>query len=352
MKMMLTSLTLVLIAVLLAHPDVSNGQESVDVPRLLQKNVRAFKLTVDSLQTLTSDVRQHTRSVMQELRTMQQKMELLPKNSRAYRLQYKEYEQRLSEYWARKHAMLQSMEVMRQRTLRALDNVLNHLQSPDPKSDAALVEQVLEEVRKTEDRIAQTRLEMLQILQALEKPDIRRQEKQRLTRKFHLLQNDNLALYQAHHQRLNELNTLVQQPNSELPAVQQALLMIRDDLQSRYVWVVAELAYLDLYARYRAKWLDIDSRLVEVSGMVERFGDMVRQLNANRDLIQEVEDFERQLRPVPDGASTLAKLPPLQWPGKPEQESEIHEFTQIEIDSLRQKLQRELRAGDSDQSHP
>src|SRR3990172_8690680 len=50
------------------------AQESVDVPQLLQKNVHAFKLTIDSLESITTDIKLHTKDVIQDLKAIQKKM--------------------------------------------------------------------------------------------------------------------------------------------------------------------------------------------------------------------------------------------------------------------------------------
>ncbi|HEX9654132.1 MAG TPA: hypothetical protein VGA99_10500, partial [bacterium] len=208
----------------LIYAVATSAQESVDVPQLLQDNVHAFKLTIDSLETLTTGIRSHSQTAMQELRGIVQRMNLLPhKHSRRYRLLHKEYEEKLAEYWARKYAILQEMEDVRLRTLAALDNVLGQLQATNSNSDATMVGDVLEEVRRTEDRISQTRLEMLQVLGAMEKPNVTAQQMDRLSRRLSLLQHENLALYINHRHRLNELNELVKQPSVELPAMQEAL---------------------------------------------------------------------------------------------------------------------------------
>ena len=329
---------------LLAFVPGSLAQESVDVPQLLQQNVHAFKLTIDSLETLTADMRDHTRSSMRELKAMQQRLAMMPRGSRRFNLLHKEYEEKLSEYWARKYDMLRNMEDLRQRTLTTVDRVLDQLQVTDTGADQTAIQDVLEEVRRTEDRISQTRLEMLQILDALENPGASSVARERLMRKFKLLQSDNLAWYKAHRQRLDRLNQLVRQPNAELPAMQAALHTMRDDLQSRYVWVETEIEYIRLYASYRRQWLDIDARVLEVSGMVERFSEMVQQLNASGELAQAVEDFEHELRASPDTLARFLELPPLNWPGRPATNGKTTPFTKTEIDSLRKALQQELES--------
>jgi hypothetical protein len=330
----------------------SSAQESVDVPQLLQENVHAFKLTIDSLETLTTGIRSHSQTAMQELRGILQRMQLLPdKHSRHYRLLHKEYEDKLAEYWARKYALLQEMEDVRLRTVSALDNVISHLQSTNTSSDASMIQDVLEEVRRTEDRISQTRLEMLRVLEAMEKSNLSKQQMDRLLRRLHLLENENLALYLRHRQRLSSLNELVRQPNVELPAMQEALLTMRDDLQSRYAWVETEMVYMQLYARHRQKWLDVDSRLVEISGMVQRFRDMVGRLNADREFTEEIEDFEKQLRMPPDTLTPLLELPPLQWQGRPDVEINTTPLTAAQIDSFRKAIQRDLESSRTTNGH-
>src|SRR3990172_5852251 len=131
------------------------AQESVDVPQLLQKNVHAFKLTIDSLESITTDIKLHTKDVIQDLKAIQKKMYLLPKDSRTYRLQYTEYEKKLSEYWARKHAMLWEMQNLRARTLASLQIIIDNILSKAPKTDTELLRRVQENIRKNDDAISQ-----------------------------------------------------------------------------------------------------------------------------------------------------------------------------------------------------
>lgn len=327
---------------LLIPASASLAQESVDVPQLLQRNVHAFKLTVDSLETLTADMRNHTQSAVRELKALQQRMKVMPRGTRRFNLVHKEFEEKLSDYWARKYDMLQEMEDLRRRTLATVDRVLDYLEATDAGANQTAIQDVLEEVRRTEDRISQTRLEMLQILDALENPGTSAVEKQRLLRKLRMLQHDNLAWYQAHRQRLAHLNQMVRQPNAELPAMHAALLTMKDDLQSRYVWVETEIAFISLYASYRRKWLDIDARVLEVSGMLERFSEMVDQLNNTGALSREVEDFERELRAGSDTLTRFLELPSLNWPGRPATNGGMTPLTQAQIDSMRKALQLEL----------
>ena len=327
------------------------GQESVQVPQVLQRNVFAFKLSVDSLEAISSDLYTNTAQAMQQLRIMQRKMQLLPGKSRAYQLHHKQYEQKLSEYWARKYTMLQQMQDLRMRTLTSLDHVLRELESTDSKTDKKLAGQVQDEIRRMADRMSQARLEMLQILDTLKKDNRTFEEKKRLTRRFYLLKNDNLALWETHRARLAELHELSAQPNRRLPAMLQSLLAVRDDLESRYGWVETEMVYLNLYATYRRQWLEVDSKLLEVTDLTNRFSDLVNNLNRDQEQITEVEGFERELRSGADSTGLFVDLPPLQWPGKPEHAEEYGALTPGVIDSLRNVLERDLSATTANESN-
>lgn len=334
-------LAISLIFILTTEP--ARAQESVEVPQLLQKDVHAFKLTVDSLKNLTENIRAHTKAVASELQLLQKKLQLLPKGSKRYRLQRRRYEEKFSAYLAQKYAMLRDMQNLRLRTLGALENILQQLQDPDDSAVTAWREKMSEELRRNEDRIAQTRLEMLQILAELKKPDQTDAARIRLSRQFQSLQNNRLALYLENKTRLARLMQEAGQNTGELPQVRNALLTIRDNLQSGFEWIETEMAYINLYAEHRKNRLAIDARLVEVTGLIDRFREIITQINGSSELLRDVERFERQLRPADNAASSLPTIPPLKWPGQPETSSGKKMLTPTDADSLRRLIEAQLQ---------
>jgi hypothetical protein len=53
-------------------------QESVEVPQILQENVRAFNLTIDSLTTLTAGIQTLAELTGRQLAVMKLRLETLP----------------------------------------------------------------------------------------------------------------------------------------------------------------------------------------------------------------------------------------------------------------------------------
>jgi hypothetical protein len=321
----------------------ANSQESVDVPQILQENVRAFNLTMDSLQTLTGDLYTLAEATASELQAIRQKMELTPPGTRTYHLERRRYEEKYSAFLAKKYETLAEMQVLRRQTLSHLETILDRMQKEDSTSARPLRENIREEIRRNNERLAETRLEMLQLLSRLKKPELPPEEKLRLSRRLRRLQSDQLALYAANRNRLADLLATTGQHDQDLPGMQAALRTMWENLQSGFAWIDAEMTYTRMFADYRKNRLAIDAQLLEVSGLVERFREAVQRMNASSGLLQEMERLGQQLHPTPDSRRLLPEIPGLKWPGHPGGDEAARELSPAEIDSLERLLRHDLQ---------
>lgn len=333
----LASLLLCLIA---APP--APAQESVEVPQLLQGDVHIFYLTIDSLEVLTADIQQRSQGILQALKLLQQKLALLPKGSKAYRLERRRYEEKFSQYLADKYRTLSGMQDLRMQTLATVEQILARLNTDEGAEMETLRTQVQESLRTNADHITQAKLEMLQVLESLGRHDLGDEERLQLNMKLQQLQSDRLALYQQNEQRLSALMAAASTENGELPAMQAALRQISETLRGGFGWIETELDYIGLYAEYRKKWLQIDKKLVEVSGLADRFRQVVEKMNKNSRLLRDVEQFDQQLMAGQNGRTILPAIPPMQWPGRPASPATVHLLSPAQIDSMRRALQTQL----------
>lgn len=324
-------------------------QESVDVPQMLQENVRAFNLTIDSLTTLTAGIQTEAEIVGRQLAAIRQHLDLLPAGSRTYYLERRRYEEKLSDFLVRKYDTLAEMQAMRTQTLAHLESILNRMQGSDSSRVKPMREKIREQIRRNDERLARTRIELLQILSQLKKPDLPQAESLVLTRQLQRLRGDRQALYEANQKRLAALLASASRQNEELPAVHHALRAMWENLQSGFDWIEAEMNYTQLFAEQRKSWLSLDAQLLEVSGLIERFRDAVSRLNAGSARLQEMEQYEQFLQSstngkTPDGSSLLPEIPALNWPGKPSGLDLSRPLTPAEIDSLRRLLEQQMQA--------
>jgi hypothetical protein len=316
-------------------------QESVDVPQLLQENVRAFNLTMDSLQTLTGDLYALAEATASELQTIHQKMEITPPGTRAWHLERRRFEEKYSAFLAQKYETLAEMQALRRQTLSHLETILDRMQKEDSTGARPLRESIREEIRRNNEQMAQTRLEMLQHLARLKKPDLPPEEKSRLSRRLRRLQSDQLALYAANRNRLADLLATTGQHDQDLPGMRTALRTIWENLQSDFAWIDAEMAYTRLFADYRKKRLATGAQLLEVSGLIDRFREAVQRMNASSGLLLEMERLGQSLHPTTDGRMLLPEIPGLKWPGHPGGEEAAAELSPAEIDSLERALKKQ-----------
>lgn len=343
MQSKINMLAFLLISALASVATQALAQESVAVPQRLRQDVRAFRLSMGSLDSLQKDLHKQNEAVMRELKVIQQQMELVPRGSRSYHLYRSKYEAKLSQYWAGKHAMLQEMQTLRRRTLTSLNHVLMHLQTPGGQADAKFQQNLQSAMRAADDKIAATQLQMLQILDKLKDSPLSFEERHRLTRKFQILQNEGLRLQEMHRRRIARLQKKAGTPDRMMPAARQALLLIKDDLENRYDWIETEISYLQLHAELRRKQLETDEKMVELSGLMEEFSRMVNDANSKGSLMAEIEGFENELRSVPDTTALVQTLPGIEWPGKKMFPVDIKEFSPAQIDSLQAAIQARLK---------
>ena len=322
---------------------VAQAQESVDVPQLLQENVRAFNLTIDSLTTLTQSIQTEAEIVGRQLAVIRQRLDLLPFGSRSYYLERRRYEEKLSAFLARKQDALAEMQALRTQTLAHLETILNRMQGSDSLRVQPLREKIREQIRRNDERLARTRLELLQILSQLKNEKLPQDESLALTRKLQRLRSDRQALYEANQKRLAVLLASASRQNEEVPQVYHALRTMWENLQSGFDWIDAEMGYTQLFAEQRQSWLSLDAQLLEVSGLIERFRDAVARLNAGSTRLKEMETHEQFLHAAPDGKNLLPAIPVLNWPGKPGGAEITRPLTAAEIDSLRRELERDLQ---------
>ncbi len=318
-------------------------QESVDIPQALQENVRSFNLTIDSLTTLTEGIQVQAEMVGRQLRVIRQRMDTLPAGSRAYYIERRCYEEKLSGFLAQKYATLADMQAMRTQTLAHLEGILNRMQGSDSAAVKPVREKIREQISRNDERLAQTRLDLLQMLSQLKKPGLPPEESVRLSRKVRRLRADRQALQESNQRRLTALLNSASQQNEELPEIYVSLREMWENLQSGFDWIDAEIAYTQLFAEHRKTWLTIDAQLLEVSGLIERFREAVNRINASSAMLKEMEQFERFLNPSANGKVMLPEIPALNWPGKPATIETGQALSAAEIDSLERLLEDQLQ---------
>jgi hypothetical protein len=81
------------------------------------------------------------------------------------------------------------------------------------------------------------------------------------------------------------------------------------NLQSAFAWIEPEIAYTRLIVDYRKNWLALTARLLEVSGVVDRFRDAVQRVNGGGSLLLEMEPML-----APPLLSAPDSRPGLKWP--------------------------------------
>lgn len=324
------------------NPSAASAQESVNVPQLLQQDVHSFNLTIDSLKTLTANIEVITSRTLRELQAIQQKMHLLQPGSRAYQVEARRLEKKLSAYLAQKYTALMEMQNLRLETLQHLEKILAHLQMPENRQNEALAAEIRENIRQNEERITQAQIEILGILTTLEKPDVPQDEVLRLNRKLQLVQNNQLALYQQNRARFADLLALANQRDQELPALQNAIATMQESLLRGFEWIETEMTFIDLYTSYRKNRLDVQARLIEAGGLLEKFREAIEQINSSNRTLQGIEYFEKMLSNGAGATNHLPSLPELYWPGQPQRSSK-QPLTASEIDSLRQAIEQQLK---------
>lgn len=334
---------LMLTCLLLSLPPALRAQESVDVPQILQKDVHSFYLTIDSLQTLTENIEARTRTMTQELQMIEQKMALTPVNTRAYLLERRRYEEKLSQHLAERYETLEEIQALRLKTIAHLEEILSRLQATDGTANNALLDKIRDQIRQNNQRVTQTRGELLQVLADLKKPELSPDAALHLNRKFQRLQNERLALYLQNQKRLANLHARASQNDGEMPGVQQSLRTMWENLHNGFAWIESEMDYISVYADWRKNWLTLDARLLEVSGLVDRFRDVVKKINNSNKLLKDIEQYELPISADSNGNSLLPEMPTLHWPGQPPLPDRNHVMTPAEIDSIQRVLQQEIK---------
>lgn len=328
------------LAVLLLAAANAWPQESVQVPQILQENVRAFNLTMDSLGTLTADLYTLAETSALELEGLRQKLALTPPGSRAYLLERRRFEEKYAAFLASKYQTLAEMQALRQQTLAQLESIVNRMQKGDSSGAKLVREKIREEIRANDDRLARTRIEMLQIVSKLKRSEVPAEERRRLSQRLERLRRDQLVLYQTNQNRLAALLETTGQQNEDWPAMQNSVRTMWENLQSGFAWIDAEMAYTRLFADYRRNWLAIDAQLLEVTGLVERFREAVSRMNASSGLLEQMEGYARVLHPEQNGRLVLPEIPALKWPGHSQGITLDRELSSAEIDSLETELKK------------
>lgn len=316
------------------------AQESIEVPQILQQNVHAFNLTMDSLGTLTADLYSLAEASALELDGIRQKLALTPAGTRTYLLERRRFEERYAAFLAQKYHTLADMQALRQQTLSHLEGILDRMQKGDSSGARQVRESIRAEIRANDDRLARTRIDLLQLISKLKKPDLPVEERRKLSQRVQRLRNDQLALYRTNQNRLAALLETTGQQNEDWPAMQNSLRTMWENLQSGFAWIDAEMAYTRLFADYRKNWLAVDAQLLEVTGLVERFRDAVQRMNASGGLLQQMDDLGKILHPETNGRLLLPDVPALQWPGQPLDKLDDRELSAAEIDSLERELKK------------
>lgn len=326
-----------------ANSTIAFAQKSVAVPQILQKDVHAFKLTIDSLNVLSQDLHNKANAVLKDLQIIQEKKTLLTPGSRSYLLEKRRYEEKLSEYMAQKYSTLQEMQTLRLNTLASLDKIVDNLKDTRNVDSDALQNGIEEQIRLNKDRMTTIRLQMVRILDELKKKELSPELRSQLNKKFYQLRHERLALYDQYAQRLSQLLRSARRQNDELPAVLGALSVMQETLRDGFDWIESEMAYISLYAEHRQSRIAIDEKLLEVVDLVDRFNEFIEELNQSSTLLRQVEGFAEDSNTMTNGASLLPKISPLKWPGQPQSTGGGALLSEAQIDSLRDELRKQLK---------
>lgn len=294
--------------------------------QILQENERACNMTVDALETLTGDLRALAGTTAWELQAIRETMALTPPGTRARQLARRRFEEKFSEFFAKKYALLAEMQTRRRQTLSQLESALGRLQNENGAANRPLREKAREEIRRNNERLAEIRLELAPLLARWKEDGQATEERSALARRIRALRSEQLALYAANQNRLSDLLDGNGQHDHDLSGVQSALRTMWKNLQNGFAWIDPEIAYTRLIVDYRKNWLAITARLLEASGLVDRFRDAVQRMNGSSSLLLEMEPMALPLLPSPDGR------PGLKWP------EAATEFSPAEADPLEQLI--------------
>jgi hypothetical protein len=293
----------------------------------LQENERACNMTVDALETLTGDLRTLAGTAAVELQAIREAMALALPGTPSRQLQRRRFEEKFSEFFARKYALLAEMQARRRQTLAQLESALDRLQRENGAVHRPWREKAREEIRRNNERLAEIRLELAPLLARWKDNGQAAEERSALARRIRALRSEQLALYEANQSRLSAWLDGNGEHDDDLSGVRNALRAMWKNLQSAFAWIDPELAYTRLIVDYRKNWLALTARLLEVSGVVDRFRDTVQRLNGGSSLLLEMEPMlAPPLLAPPDSR------PGLKWPEATPQ------FSPAEADPLEQLI--------------
>lgn len=276
--------------------------------QILQENERACNSTVDALETLTGDLRALAGATALELQASRETMALAPPGTRARQLERRRFEEKFSEFLAQKYALLAEMQTRRRQTLSQLEAALDRVQNENGAANRPWREKAREEIRRDNERLAEIRLELTPLLARWKEDGQAAEERSALARRIRALRSEQLALYAASQNRLSGLLDGNGQHEHDLSGVRNALRAMWKNLQSAFAWLDPEIAYTRLIVDYRKNCLAITARLLEASGLVDRFRDAVQRMNGGSSLLLEMEPMTLPILPAPDGR------PGLKWP--------------------------------------
>lgn len=114
-----------------------------------------------------------------------------------------------------------------------------------------------------------------------------------------------MALYAANQNHLSGLLDGNGERDPERSGLQNALRAMWKNLQSAFPWIDSEMAYTRLIINYRKNLLALTTRLLEVSGTVDRFREDVQRLNGSSRPLLEMEPMTRPLLPTPESRADL-----------------------------------------------
>ena len=292
----------------------------------VQENERTYNMTVDALETLAGDLRALAGASALELQAIREAMALAVPGTPSRQLHRRRFEEKFSEFFAKKYALLAEMQTRRRQTLLQLESALDRLPQENGAVSRPRREKAREEIRRHNERLAEIRLELAPLLARWKDGSQNAEDRNALARQIRGLRSEQLALYEANQNRLSDLLDGNSDHEPEHSGLQNALRTMWKNLQSAFAWIDPEIAYTRLILDYRKNWLAITTRLLEVSGMVDRFRDTVQRMNGANSLLLEMEPMTLALP-----AATEAR-PGLKW------SEPATSFAPAEADSLEQLI--------------
>jgi hypothetical protein len=156
----------------------------------LQENERAYNTTMDALESLTEDLRALAGATALELQAIRETIALALPGTPSRQLQRRRFEEKFSEFWAKKYAVLAEMQTQRRHTLSQLEAALDRLSKENGAASWPLREKVRDEVRRHNERLAEIRLELNPLLARWKESGQTTEERNTLSRRIQSLRSE------------------------------------------------------------------------------------------------------------------------------------------------------------------